>query len=110
MAGDESSATPDTVRDVAHLEDLLSAPTAGVVDTFARLDGDLMVLGVAGKMGPTLAWMARRASDAAGRRDRRIIGVARFSDPAHESWLRDRGIETIRCDLLEPGAVERLPE
>ena len=64
---------------------LLSTPTEGVIDTFARLDGDLIVLGVAGKMGPTLAWMARRAFDAAGRRDRRVMGVARFTEPATES-------------------------
>ncbi|RUL85643.1 NAD-dependent epimerase/dehydratase family protein [Tautonia sociabilis] len=74
-----------------------------------RLDGDLIVLGASGKMGPTLAWMARRASDAAGV-SRRVIGVARFSDPSKEAWLRDRGIEPIRCDLLDPDQIERLPE
>ena len=100
----------ETIRNVDHLDDLLSTPTEGVIDTFARLDGDLIVLGVAGKMGPTLAWMARRAFDAAGRRDRRVFGVARFSEPGRESWLRDRGIEPIGCDLLDPEALGRLPE
>jgi uncharacterized protein YbjT (DUF2867 family) len=100
----------DAVRDVETLDERLSAPTQGVIDTFSRLEGDLLVLGVAGKMGPTLAWMARRAFDATGRRDRRVYGVARFSEPAREAWLRDRGIETIRCDLLEPEALEQLPE
>ena len=100
----------ETIRDVDHLDDLLSTPTPGVVDAFARLDGDLIVLGVAGKMGPTLAWMARRAFDAAGRSDRRVLGVARFSEPGRESWLLDRGIEPIRSDLLEPDALGRLPE
>lgn len=105
-----SIATLESVRDVEQLDDLLSTPTPGVVETFGRLDGDLLILGVAGKMGPTLAWMARRAFDAAGRRDRRVIGVARFSDPASEAWLRDRGIETIRGDLLEPGMLDSLPD
>lgn len=102
--------TLDTIRDVDHLDDLLSLPTEGVIDALSRGDGDLIVLGVAGKMGPTLAWMARRAFDAAGQRDRRVLGVARFSDPAREAWLRDRGIEPIRCDLLDFEALARLPD
>ena len=63
------------------------------MDVMRDLDGDLIVLGVAGKMGPTLAWMAKRASDRSGRR-RRVIGVARFSDPNHEASLRACGVET----------------
>jgi nucleoside-diphosphate-sugar epimerase len=110
MAGDASTAIPESIRDVEQLERLLSAPTAGVIDTFSRLDGDVIVLGVAGKMGPTLAWMARRAFDTSGRRDRRVIGVARFTEADSECWLRDRGVETIRCDLLERDALARLPE
>lgn len=99
----------DSIRDVDQLEDLLSEPTEGVVETFARLNGDLIVLGVAGKMGPTLARMARRASDAAGVA-RRIYGVARFTDAALSAQLERAGIEPIRADLLEPGALDRLPE
>jgi nucleoside-diphosphate-sugar epimerase len=67
-----------------------------------------MVLGVAGKMGPSLARMARRASDLAGSR-RRVIGVARFSTAGMEAELRRQGIETIRCDLLDEQALHRLP-
>ena len=110
MATGESETEQETIRDVDHLEDLLSTPTLGVIDAFGRLDGDLIILGVAGKMGPTLAWMARRAFDAAGLYGRRVIGVARFSSAGSESWLRDRGIETIRCDLLDPDAMASLPE
>jgi nucleoside-diphosphate-sugar epimerase len=110
MATGEAGSNLGAIRDVDHLDDLLSSPTPGVVDAFSRLDGDLIILGVAGKMGPTLAWMARRAFDASGRCDRRVLGVARFSEPGCESWLRDRGIEPIRCDLLDPDALERLPE
>jgi nucleoside-diphosphate-sugar epimerase len=90
------------------LEDLLSEPHAGVVDLMARLSGDLILLGVAGKMGPTLARMARRASDAAGVR-RRVIGVARFSAGGQEA-LEAQGIETLRCDLLNADEVARLPD
>ena len=109
MITDDSNDLPEPIHDVEQLDRLLSTPTEGVVDTFARLEGDLLILGVAGKMGPSLAWMARRAFDLAGRPDRRVIGVARFTNSASEGWLNDRGVETIRCDLLEPDALESLP-
>jgi nucleoside-diphosphate-sugar epimerase len=97
------------IADTEQLDDLLSEPTPLAVETLARLDGDVLLLGVGGKMGPTLARMARRATDAAGTR-RRVIGVARFSNPDHEGWLRRHGVETVRCDLLDPGQLERLPD
>lgn len=100
---------PETIQTVEQLEDLLSEPTDAVIGTLSRLEGDLIILGVAGKMGPTLARMARRASDAAGKR-RRIYGVSRFSSSAVEAALQPHGIETIRCDLLDPDQLDRLPD
>jgi nucleoside-diphosphate-sugar epimerase len=100
---------PDRVRDTAQLEALLSEPTAGVIETFARLPGDLVVLGAAGKMGPSLARMARRAAEAAGTA-RRVIAVSRFSEAGAEAGFRAHGIETIRCDLLDAAQVARLPD
>jgi len=102
-------AMPTSIADDAQLDDLLSAPSPAAIDALRQLDGDLIVLGVAGKMGPTLARMARRASDAAGT-SRRVIGVARFSDPSHQATLEAHGVETIRCDLLDEAAVDRLPD
>lgn len=99
----------DAIRDVEDLEDRLSEPTEGVIELMSRLEGDLIVLGVAGKMGPTLARMARRASDMAGSR-RRVIGVARFSDPDAERRLRAHGVEAIRCDLLDEDGLGHLPD
>ncbi len=99
----------DKIRDIDELENRLSAPTAGVLEAMARLDGDLVVLGVAGKMGPTLARMARRASDMVGGR-RRVIGVARFGDGAVEGRLRSHGVETARADLLDEDSLARLPD
>jgi len=93
---------------LAELEDRLSEPTPAVVDTMARLSGDLLFLGVAGKMGPSLARMARRASDRAGVR-RRIFGFSRFSRGGEEE-LRQAGIEPIRGDLLNEADVALLPE
>lgn len=96
------------IRTEAELDDRLSEPTPGVVETLARLPGDVVFLGVAGKMGPSLARMARRASDAAGVR-RRVIGVSRFSS-GDDALLREHGIETVRCDLLNESALEKLPD
>jgi nucleoside-diphosphate-sugar epimerase len=90
------------------LEDHLSEPTPAVVETMARLQGDLILLGVAGKMGPSLARMAKRASEEAGVR-RRVLGVSRFSSGG-EAELEAHGVEAVRCDLLDADAVERLPD
>ena len=96
------------IRTEVELDDRLSEPAPGVVETLADLPGDVLILGVAGKMGPTLARMARRAADAVGG-PRRVVGVARFSAGGEEE-LRKHGVETIRCDLLDPRAVARLPD
>ena len=92
----------------AQLEERLSEPTPEVIAALGRLPGDLVVLGVAGKMGKTLARMARRASDSSGV-GRRVIGVARFSEGGQEA-LEAHGVETIRCDLLDESELARLPE
>lgn len=99
----------DPIRDVDQLEQRLSMPTDGVIETMRRLEGDLLVLGVGGKMGPTLARMARRASDDAGRR-RRVIGVSRFSTPGLQQRLESFDVETIRCDLLHRRQLDELPD
>src|SRR5437762_11862147 len=73
-----------------------------------RLPGDIILLGAAGKIGPSLARMARRASDLAGVH-RRVIGVSRFPAPEEQARLQAHGVETIRCDLLAEFAVAQLP-
>jgi len=99
----------EAIRTVDELEEMLSEPTPSVVETLRRLPGDLLILGVAGKMGPSLARMAKRASDAAGI-SRRIIGASRFSSAGAASYLEAHGIETIQCDLLDEDAISRLPD
>lgn len=96
---------PDTIPDLAALDDLLCRPSQALIDDLAKLDGDIMILGVAGKMGPTLAGLAKAADP-----KRRVIGVARFSDPESRQWLEARGIETISCDLLDEAAIAALPK
>lgn len=93
----------------AELEELLSRPTPGVVSGLAALPGDLVLLGAGGKMGPSLARLARRASDEAGV-GRRVIAVARFTEPGLQAALERDGIETIACDLLDRSEVARLPD
>ena len=96
--------SPAPPRDVEDLEERLSRPTPEVVADLAAVAGDIMVLGVGGKMGPTLARMARRAAP-----ERRILAVARFSDPAVAAGARGHGVEPIRADLLDRAAIARLP-
>ena len=105
----DSDTSPASIESVAQLEELLSRPPAYLIDVFRRTPGDFVILGVAGKMGPTLARMAKRASDAAGT-SRKIIGVARFSQPDQQSSLESQGIETIRADLLNREQLDRLPD
>jgi len=90
--------------DVGALEEFMTQPTPALSADLARADGDLIVLGVGGKMGPTLARMAKRAAPA-----KRVIGVARFTEPGLQSKLTSWGIECIPCDLLDRAALERLP-
>lgn len=91
------------------LEERLSRPTPAVVDLMRSLPGDVIVLGAAGKMGPTLTRMLRRAADEAGT-DRRIIAVSRFRSTDAKAAFHEHGIETITCDLLDRAALMELPD
>jgi len=101
--------SPSPIASVEALEENLSTPTAGVLDTLRNLQGDIMVLGAGGKMGPTLARMVRRGFQAIGQPERRVIAVSRFSSRRAAQMLHSHGVETIPCDLLEPEAVKNLP-
>jgi nucleoside-diphosphate-sugar epimerase len=90
--------------DVAALEDFMSAPSSALAADLERAPGDILVLGVGGKMGPTLARMAKRAMP-----ERRVIGVARFTEPGLRAKLESWGVECLACDLLDRAALERLP-
>lgn len=106
----ESKVEMDEIRSVEELEEMISEPSFAAVEALAKLKGDLIILGVGGKMGPSLATMAKRASVDAGIK-RRVIGVDVFP-PGNdqESRLRAVGVETIRCDLLDPEQMASLPD
>ena len=91
------------------LESHLSEPTAEVISDIAALDGDILILGVGGKMGPTLAKQAKRAIDVADV-SKKVIGVSRFSTPGIREDLHKAGIETIAADLLSEDCLQNLPD
>lgn len=99
------SALPMRLQSVGELDDLLSRPSAALVAAMRSLEGDLMVVGAGGKIGPTLARMAQRAVAAAGVR-KRVLAV----DVAPLDALAGTGIETVRCDLMDLEAVAKLPK
>ena len=94
---------------VTALDDLLSTPRPETIAALAACPGDIVVLGAGGKMGPTLARMAARAA-AIEAAPRRVIAVSRWSSSEAERALNAAGVETVRCDLLDRAAVERLPD
>ena len=95
--------------DILALEAHLSEPDTGLVEDLSRVSGDILVLGSGGKMGPTLAMMARKALDHAGS-GANVIAVARFSDPEVRERLEASGVKTLVCDLLDAEAVRNLPD
>jgi len=97
------------IRTIEELEEQLSRPTEADVLALAKLDGDLLILGAGGKMGPSLSRLARRAADQAGV-SKRIIAVSRFADESSRRQFSAHHIETTACDLLEPGALAKLPD
>ena len=100
-----SPALPRRFASVEELESFLATPSPALVAEMKAVEGDLLILGVAGKMGPTLARLAKNATPS-----RRVIGVARFSDAAVRERLDAWGVETIACDLLDREAIAALPD
>jgi nucleoside-diphosphate-sugar epimerase len=99
----------ERIAGIEELEERLSQPTPGAVQALGSLAGDIIVLGAGGKMGPSLARMAKRASEEAGVK-RRVIAVSRFTNPGIVSGLQAAGVEPISCDLLDENQVTSLPD
>ncbi|MDL2293765.1 NAD(P)-dependent oxidoreductase [Ruminococcaceae bacterium OttesenSCG-928-D13] len=91
------------------LDAMLTDPSDRLVGDMARIEGDILILGAGGKMGPSLAILAKRAAEAAGT-PKRIIAVSRFTDPVAAQLLRNHGVETLAADLLDRAALEQLPQ
>jgi len=99
---------PEIIENEEQLEELLSRPSPETIEMVSRMEGDIIFLGIGGKIGPSLAHMARRACDKAGLK-KRIIGVSRFRDEEEKALIESFGIETIRGDLLDRNFLESLP-
>jgi len=100
----EDSPLPSKFDGPDDVDEFLTRPSRALAADLAAVDGDILVLGVGGKMGPTLARLAHNAAP-----NRRVIGVARFSEPGLRDTLNAHGVETIAGDLLDRAAVAKLP-
>jgi len=95
--------------DAESIDDFLSRPTEGAVETLRKHPGDILVAGAGGKMGGTMSLMlARAAAEAGGQR--RVLAVSRFSDAGSRDLLERHGVQTESVDLLDREAVARLPD
>lgn len=99
----------EIIRDEQELEAVMATPSAKLLQEMSALKGDLMILGAAGKMGVTLALLAKNAIVQANLQ-KRLICVSRFSDAHAKQTLQQTGIETIACDLLDEAALDALPD
>jgi nucleoside-diphosphate-sugar epimerase len=96
---------PDDIADEEALEEVLSRPDPALVSDLAAVPGDILVLGAAGKMGPTLCRQAKRADPA-----RRVIAVARWSEEGLRARMESWGIECLAADLTDRAALAGLPD
>ncbi len=92
------------IKTEKELMDQMTTPSPEVVEAASKLDGPVMILGIAGKMGPSLAELLLRAGA------ERVIGVSRFSNSADREAMEARGIATLKCDLLDDEGLARLPQ
>jgi nucleoside-diphosphate-sugar epimerase len=99
----------DPIRTEAQLDECLSRPTPSLTHFIRSIRSPLLIVGAGGKMGPSLAWLARRAADAAGH-PLEIIAASRFTQSRTREWLEERRICTISCDALDPRSVAELPD
>ncbi|MGI2294795.1 NAD-dependent epimerase/dehydratase family protein [Paenibacillus sp. GXUN7292] len=97
------------MRTVEELEAKLATPSEALIKDLADVEGDIMILGVGGKMGPSLARLAVNAIREGGL-NKRVIGVSRFSSQEARNELEAAGVETITCDLLNDEELNALPE
>src|SRR5438105_3430906 len=99
---------PEVIHTEDELDAFITRPPPVLVEFINTLASPLLVLGAGGKMGPSLAVLARRAAEQAGHA-LEVIAVSRFSDPAARVWLESRGVQTVSADLLDRHSLRQLP-
>ncbi|NUR74305.1 MAG: NAD(P)-dependent oxidoreductase [Hamadaea sp.] len=97
------------MRSLTELEERLSRPRDGLVDDLRKLEGDILILGAGGKLGPSLVRLALRGVAAAGT-SAKVIAVSRFSEPGLADALRSEGAEVISADVADDAALAALPD
>ncbi|MBD3628969.1 NAD(P)-dependent oxidoreductase [Cyclobacterium sp.] len=97
------------MKSIAELEERLSSPSKALINDLKRIEGDIIILGVGGKMGPSLAKLILRAVNSANLK-KKVIGVSRFSDAGTKADLQDHGLQCISADLLDDEALQALPQ
>jgi dTDP-4-dehydrorhamnose reductase len=104
----EGVSLPRYIDDESMLDEVLSRPSAGLVESVGKIEGDIVILGVGGKMGPTLALLLKRALNEAGASNN-MLAVSRFGSGTTRQQFEDAGIETLAADLLDPAQLESVP-
>ncbi len=100
---------PEIIENEEDLDEVLTRPRPLLVEFIKTLHSPLLLLGAGGKMGPSLAVLARRAAQMAGHR-LEIVAASRFSNATTRKWLEDHEIKTISCNLLEPDGLQQIPD
>src|SRR5687768_5867764 len=104
-----SGGLPDTIESEDALDEVLTTPRPELVRFIKTLASPLLILGAGGKMGPSLAVLAKRAADEAGH-PLEVIAASRFSDAASRDWLEERGVKTLIADALQREELAALPD
>jgi nucleoside-diphosphate-sugar epimerase len=100
---------PESIDSEQQLDDVLTRPGGALVEFIKSVSSPLLLLGAGGKMGPTLAVLARRAAEAA-KHPLEVVAVSRFSDAHSREWLEGHGVRTASCDLFNARDLEKLPD
>jgi hypothetical protein len=101
--------SPDIIADESRLDSVHTTPSAALRDFIPQVSSPLIILGAGGKMGPTLAVLAKHAADLAGH-PLEVIAVSRYSNDATRQWLENNGVQTLTADLVEPAEWGKLPD
>lgn len=99
---------PEAIQNESELDAVLARPYPELIAMMRRLEGDIAILGIAGKMGITMGLAAVNAIREAGVK-KTVYGVSRFSNPTAAETLEKAGIKPVRCDFLDRAAVAKLP-
>ncbi len=100
---------PELIENEETLDEILTRPRPALIEFIRMVRSPLLILGAGGKMGPSLAVLARRAADLAGH-PLEVVAVSRFSNAEKRRWLEERHVQTLSCDLLDPASWQILPE